>query len=261
MNLVKTVSLFVDETGPSNPKSAQLGYYILCGCIINDRNRADLKILADQIKYKFWNRTDIVFHSREIWRKEGDFSILKNDKLNKEFHKHLFRFLATGGYQIFIVVVDHEKASRQNWNSRKVYKETSNEMVKNFILALLASGNRGRLVIESATSEKDFSFHKAVGHYLANGMKNLGISYTQVQKALTEVSFVTKKNLDIEEQIADLLAYGAKLMFLKKPKPELSNYDTKILKIVNHKLFNLSSAANPKRKKYPAKIENCKSLP
>jgi len=35
---------------------------------------------------------------------------------------------------------------------------------------------------------------------------------------LTEVSFVTKKNFDVEEQLADILAYGLRLKYEKSTK-------------------------------------------
>lgn len=258
---MKLVNLFVDESGSANPKAAKTGLYIICGCMINKHNREQLKTAADQIKFKFWDRTNIVFHSREIWRKEGDFSILKDFNINKKFYKHLFNFLASGGYQIFAAAVNHEEAAKRNWNSKKVYKETSNIIVKNFILSLLASEARGRLVIESATSEKDFNFHKAAGYYLSNGVKEADISSSQVQNALTEISFVSKKNFDIEEQIADLLAYGAKLKFLKKKKSELNEYDNRILTVFNQKLFKIHPNIGGRKKKFYSRIESFKILP
>lgn len=258
---MKLMNLFVDESGSANSKSVKTGLYIICGCIVNNQSRENLKIAANQIKFKFWDRTNVVFHSREIWRKEGDFSILKDHHINKQFRKHLFSFLASGGYQIFAVVVDHKEAAKRNWNSKKVYKETSKKIVGDFILSLLASEAKGRLVIESATSEKDFNFHRAAGYYLANGVDELNVSCDQVQDVLTEISFVSKKNFDIEEQIADLLAYGAKLKFLKKKKSELSEYDNQILKIVNQKLFQIHPNTGGRKKKFYSRIESFKILP
>jgi len=153
---MKLFNLFIDESGIANPKANRSGCYILCGCLTNAYSREQLRIKADQIKFKFWEKTNIVFHSREIWRKEKDFSSLKDEETNKSFQKLIFDFLTRGSYQVFVVVVDNNKAVKLNWDNRKVYKETSDIIVRNFILSLLATKARGRLVIESATSEKDF---------------------------------------------------------------------------------------------------------
>ncbi len=258
---MKSLNLFIDESGLSNPKANKTGCYVLCGCLINDFACEELRIRADQIKFKFWEKTNIVFHSREIWRKAGDFSILKDEETGKCFKRLLFDLLGKSGYQIFSVIVDNNRAVKLNWDDKKVYKETTNIIVKNFILTLLATKSRGRLIIESASSEKDFYFHKAASHYLAKGLPELNISYSDVQNALTEISFVTKKNFDIEEQIADLLAYGAKLKFLNKKGKELSDYDKSILKILNLKLFVIHPQTGERKRKFYSKIESYKILP
>ncbi len=110
---MKLQNLFIDESGFANPKVNQNGCYILCGCLISDDNRKLLKIKADQIKFKFWEKTDIIFHSREIGRQMGDFSILKNEEIDKNFKRILFDFLNKGSYQIFTVIVDNKKSDEK----------------------------------------------------------------------------------------------------------------------------------------------------
>jgi len=259
---MKLVSLFVDESGNANPKVKTSPCYILCGCLVKDESRESLRVKADQIKFKYWGRTDIVLHSREISRKEGDFSIFQDPKVFRSFKKDLFQLLSTGGYQIFIVLTDKVEAKKRNWNELKVYIESANVMVRNFVLSLLAIPKcRGRLVIESATGQKDFTFHKAVSHYLANGISETRTSFSEVQGHLTEITFVTKKNHDIEEQIADLLAYGAKLKFLKKKPQDMDNYERRILGVLENKLFAIHPKTGMRKKKYHARIESFKILP
>ena len=259
---MKFLNLFIDESGLANPKSKDSPCYILCGCIVNEENRNFLKIQADQIKFKYWNKTDIVFHSREIGRKIGEFKNLKDPKIWREFQGDLFHFLSVGGFQVFIVIIDKMKATGKNWNEIKVYKESANIMVKNFVLSLLAfQKNKGRLVVESATSQKDFIYHKAAGYFLSNGIKELKIPYTDIQNVLTEISFVTKKNCDIEEQIADLMTYAAKLKFLGNKVSDSTSYEQKIVKILEGKLFSVNPNTGEKKKKFHSKIESYKILP
>lgn len=257
---MKLLNLFIDELGQSNPKAPNAGVYILSGCIVDKVSREDLKIKADQIKFKYWDKTNIVFHSREIGRKEGVFTILQDKKVEDDFYNNLFYFLNEGRYKMFFVVVDLKKACNKNWNTTKVYEETSLAIIKNFILSLLSSGDcRGRIVIESATSQKDFYFHKAVSYFLSAGFPELKIPFTKIQEVMTEISFVTKKNFDIEEQIADLLAYGAKLKFLKSSDDNF--YKTNIIKVLNNKLFVMHPNTGVNKRKYQSKIEGFKILP
>lgn len=257
---MKYLNLFIDESGQSNPKAPNSGVYILSGCMIDSQAREELKIHADQIKFKYWDKTNIIFHSREIGRKEGNFTILKDPKIQTSFELNLFQLLNAENYRMFFVTVDLAKAKKKNWSEEKVYQETSRLMVKNYILALLTAGNcRGRIIIESATSKKDFYFHKALSYYLSGGLQEVKISFQVVQNLLTEISFVTKKNHDIEEQIADLLAYGARLKF--EGKQGTTSYDRRLLKTVKSKLFVTNSNAGAKKKKFYAIIETFKVLP
>lgn len=258
---MKSINFFIDELGSASPKAIQSKLYILSGIMVTSQSRELLKIKADQIKFKYWNKTNIVFHSREIGRKEGDFHILKDSNINNSFSKDLINFLSQGSFQLFSVLVDKRKMPK-NWNEKTLYKKTSEIIIRNFIFALLAQSNcRGRLIIESATAEKDFYYHKTAGYFLSNGFKKLGIDYKQVQDVLTEISFVTKKNFDIEEQLADILAYGLKLKYEKSAKNKLSDYEKRLIEVVGKKLFNMHPKTGTKKKKLYSQIEGFKVIP
>ena|SRR3990167_2168038 len=259
---MRNLCLFLDESGIANPKVTNSEAYILAGCMVEDYARERLKKEADQIKFKYWSRTNIVFHSKEIGRKEGVFKIFKDRKTFDAFQQDLFNFLSNNSFQMFFVLIDKQEALKQNWNDKKVYTETSVIMVKNFILSLLAQDNvKGRLVVESASAEKDFYFHKAAGYFLSNGIPQLSVSFSQVQDVLTEISFVTKKNHDIEEQISDLLAYAAKLRFKKRKATAMNNYEKGITKILNSKIFKMNPNTGARKKKYQSQIDSFKVIP
>ena len=257
---MKLNNLFIDELGSASPKAKNSKLYILSGIMVTHNSREDLKIKADQIKFKYWGKTDIVFHSREISRAESDFQILKNLNTKSDFEKDLFKFLNNGIYDLFAVIIDKHKMPK-NWIETTIYKKTADCLIRNFLLALLAQTNiKGRLVVESATSEKDFYYHRTASHFLSRGIEKLGIKYTEIQNVLTEISFVTKKNQDIEEQIADLLAYGIKLKYEKRKLSTLSTYEKKIIRTVENKLFKVDPNTGAKKKKYYSEVESYKII-
>ena len=149
----------------------------------------------------------------------------------------------------------------KNWSTIKNYHETACVLIRNFILSLLAKKEQGRVVVESATSERDFIFHKIVSNYLSNGIRDLNITYEQVQSVLTEISFVTKKNFDIEEQIADLFAYAAKQKQSSIPVSKFADYEKSIVKILKQKLFQMHPETGLKKKTYYSKINSYVVLP
>jgi len=78
--------LFIDELGIASPNDYKSDLYILSGCSINKNERYKLKILIDQIKFKYWGHTNIIFHSREIGRK-GEYEEIMIELLKKKIFR------------------------------------------------------------------------------------------------------------------------------------------------------------------------------
>ncbi len=255
--------LFIDELGTASIRDKKSKFYILSGCSIEEKDRLDMKIYADQIKFKYWGHTGIILHSREIGRKEGDFSIFKNKKVYNDFLYDLEKFIQKARFKMFFIVVNKAKAEKLKWNHNKIYKETSEIMVKNFLLSLLPNKSRGKIIIESATAEKDFYFHKAAGLYLSNGIKELKVDFKKIQQTLTSISFVTKNNFDIEEQISDLFAYAAKCKQLARMRKSFKKgkYEKMILKMFNQKIYKTPQNAGRLKNKYFKEINSFVILP
>ena len=255
--------LYIDELGTANPRDPNSSLYILAGCSVNEDERHKIKIWADQIKFKYWGHTNIVFHSREIGRKVNDFKILKDRKTFNDFLKDLEQFLKGAKFKMFFIVIDKEQARKKAWNHIKIYKEVSNRIIRNFLLILLSGDSKGKIIVESATAEKDFYFHKAIGYYLAAGIKELKVDYQKIQEALTSISFVTKNNFDIEEQIANLFAYAAKCkysMHLGK-KTKKGSYEKMMLSLLKTKIFKKPRVAKYAKMKYFKEVEPFVILP
>ena len=221
----KYLNLFIDELGSPSPQAKSQSIYILCGILLSEYTRQSLEIISNQIKFKYWNRTDVVFHSRDIGRKQGNFSILNDKKLSGNFEKDLLQFLMHGQYSLFSVVVDKRKIPK-NWNEITIYKRTSREIIKNFIFALLAQRTKGKLTIESATAEKDFYYHKSAGYFLSNGFPE----------------------------------YGIRLKYEKK-KTTASKYGQRLIKIVEDKLFKVNPQTGTKKMKFYSKIKSYITIP
>ncbi len=164
---------------------------------------------------------------------------------------------------MFFVIVDKEAARAAGWNDIKIYQETSDSIVKNFLLILLSGDSTGKVVIESATAEKDFYFHRALGHFLSEGIPELNVKFKKAQETITSISFVTKKNHDIEEQVADLFAYAAKCKYLQKRKVPYKEgtYEKMIMEVLEKKLFKIPKDAAPKKMRFFSKVSSFKIFP
>lgn len=256
--------LYIDELGTASPADYYSKLYILSGCSVRKSDCSSIKIYADQIKFKYWGHTNVVFHSREIGRLENDFEIFKNNEQKfKEFIEDLKNFLNISKFKMFFIVVDKKKARQAGWDVIKIHKDTTTFLVRNFLLILLTNDVSGEIIIESASAQKDIHLLEAFNYFLGAGIPSLNIDYKLTQDTLTSVAFVTKKNHDIEEQIADLFAYGAKLKYEincgKKIKKGL--YEHMILSLFNNKIFSISDKTNFEKKRLYKDVEPFLCIP
>jgi hypothetical protein len=255
--------LFIDESGTANPKDSKSEVYILSGCSVNKTECSNIKTWADQIKFKYWGRTDIVFHSREINRHEGDFSIFKDKDKYIQFMFDLNMFLLSSKFKMLFIIIDKEQARHVGWNDIKIYKDTTVYLVKNFLLTLLTSDSCGEMIIESASAEKDKYLLDAFSYFLGAGIPQLKVDRRVIQDTISSVSFVTKKNNDIEEQIADLFGYAAKLSYFRQKKISFKegDYEKMILNLLQKKTFKIPKDAGPQKAKFFNEINPFLILP
>lgn len=239
-NSIKLHRLYIDESGAPELTHHDKNY-TLCGIIVRPYQADSLKIKADQIKYKYWNDTNIVFHSVEIGQMKNDFSILNNPTIKKDFYKDLLFFLNSGTYKVIIVSVNKEKASKQGLDSKQIHEMAYDEMIMFFISFLAKEKLKGQIHMETSGG-KDVNFHKRFISYLSHGLPSLSLTHSDVKELLTSISFVSKNNHDIETQLADLFAYPATRYFLhtEGTKALITNsYEEKVSNILKLKLIDV----------------------
>jgi hypothetical protein len=161
--------LFVDETGLI---SGDCGFYILVGCVIRGKRREDLKVLAGQIKYKYWGDDSIVLHSQEIGKCMGAFKILRDEGVREEFYTDLFTLLKLAPVILFPVVLDKKRISERNWGRKRKLKTVCRSVFNNFILLTMATrGCIGKITIESSSLNKDHYYLEALIPTTVKGYK------------------------------------------------------------------------------------------
>jgi hypothetical protein len=237
---MSTTHLYLDESGSPDTNDRSQNY-TLCGIIVNEYQSEKMKIQADQIKFKYWNHTDIVFHSAEIGAETGDYVILKNPTIKKDFLRDILTFLNYCEYRCIVISIDKQKAIAKGWNSEKIRDYASDKMIECFIEFLAQKKLNGNICLESA-GKRDFSFYNRYSYYLSHGLDSLNLSHSDVKKLLTSISFVSKKNHDIETQVADLFAYPATCHFLSFEgiKPIIrGSYEEKMCNTLNSKIVDI----------------------
>lgn len=245
--------LYVDELGMSHPKSHKASpYYILLGCIVDEAHQRDLLEQAGHIKFKYWGRTDIIFHSAEIARNLNDFSIFKDDEAKRnEFIKDLLDLLHRTPVHITAAVIDKQKAFQNSWSEKTVIRRTASSVLFNFLAFIYTKRPcRGHVIIEASSAQRDGVYLEAFGELLAPSFKQRHPHFVDIRNHLTSINFVTKQNHDIESQIADLLVYGIRCQ-LDKDRGIVINrgsYQEKIMNLANSKLIRPIASMSKEKK-------------
>jgi len=259
--------LYVDELGESTPsRYRRSSHFILSGCIVSSDRKTKLIKDLDQIKFKFWDSTDIILHSANIGRKDKEFSIF-NGNLTKfnEFTKNLNVFLNTAPFSLIAVIADQRETHLQNWDQQKVLKEAYRFIIKNFIRFLVASNSQGMIIQEASTPPQDITAYENFYYYQSAGIKEDSISHEEVKKRLTGISFVTKRNEDPIAQLADIIGYGVKLEELvtrkKKKVSDLNNYQKMIRSCAINKKFYIDPNTGKEKKRIYKNFKAIEKLP
>lgn len=256
-------TLFVDELGESAPKRyRQSPLFVVSGCSINQEKRDRISRHLDQIKFKFWDSTNIILRSYEIGRKEKDFVIFKNNISRfRKFIKNLNSFFSTCPLVLLGVVVDQKETFRRNWSQKTVVKKAYDNLFANFIRLLSAQNSSGEIVQEASTPLQDITIYEKFYEYQSLGLPTDDIAHQEVKNRLTSLSFVTKKHMDAEAQLADLLSYGLKLEYKIRHRlirlNSLNSYEKMIRKQTRSKLYKIPQNITAKKK---LKYKNFQSL-
>lgn len=260
-------TLYIDELGESPPQRYAISpYYIITGVAVDDRLKKELICKLDHIKFKYWDSTEVVFHSANIGRKDKDFAIFKNDlSLFHKFTRNLEKYLNDSHFFVLSVTVDQSKANKLNWTQKNVIKNAYREIFENYIRFLMANNATGQIIQEASTPIQDITIYENFFHFQTNGIPLEGITHANVKERLTGVAFYTKRDGDTISQISDLLAYGIKCEILEKSGTKsmatFSVYEKMIKAKATSKLFNCPPTTGTKKLSYYKNINPMRIIP
>lgn len=262
----KQYKLFIDESGHPH-KNDHSKHFVLVGIIIQDGHQEALKIKADQLRFKYWDRTNVVLHSEEIGKRRGEFAIFKNNPLlGDKFERQFLQLLSTAPIFVTASVVDKARAFRVGWREDTILNR-SNEAVLLDYLAFLYAQDRahGRIVYESSTAQRDSLYLSAFYRLASPNWQRVNPDFSGVREILTSVTFANKLNDDTEIQLADIFSYAAICKYHQDNqlvKFEKNSYESKLITIFEKKLLTKpASMTNPVKKKYYQKVAGITSLP
>lgn len=103
---MKNYYLFLDESGHHGLKTINQEFPILllCGCVIEKNHYVNVFTKRlNSLKKKFFNKTDIVLHSRDIRKWQYNFKILGDPKVRSEFYNDLDSLISQTEFTVRVI--------------------------------------------------------------------------------------------------------------------------------------------------------------
>lgn len=238
-------TLYIDESGKSYLRGidASRPHFTFAGVITKSEvGGEEIRKLADQIKFKYWGKTDVVFHAADLLHLKGIYwrFNIKNKKPSpftiEDFYKDFLRLLSSKEFYIGITCLNklkflqlpQNKALAQavlevqtspikipNYDTRfvqiinaekKIVKRGSEKLLLMYLHLLVENGTYGQIVVEATGDPQDLLIFSAYNNLLSVGYPPLNMKGEDIRRYFTSISFATKNNHDIETQLADAAA-------------------------------------------------------
>ncbi|MAT45177.1 MAG: 3-deoxy-D-manno-octulosonic acid transferase [Anaerolineaceae bacterium] len=199
--------LFLDESGDHDLKRVDpnFPFFCLAGCAFEReyyKNVARERI--DMLKIKFWGHTDVIFHSREIRKREGDFYILMDPEIRTAFYSEINALMDELDFTLFSVVIDKGKhLKKYKDRAEHPYNFAFEMLMERYSMYLFKKGGSNGYVLAESRGRNEDDLLEEVYEYLYD----LGNYYSGNYKNVTSLGFKKKVENINGLQLADLVAY------------------------------------------------------
>lgn len=218
--------LSIDESGKASFEHVSK-LFILSAVLIKESFKTNLDVKIKKLKKKFFKDEELVFHSRDMSRKKGQFSLLRDSKNEILFWSEFISILNSDEISFIFVITDKQRAKKLGWQPKTILKRSYLRLAQLFLTNLTKDQSKGKIVAESDPSQDLFLMEAHAG------LQSLNHSY---RNSVTSISFVKKTNLDPDVQIADALAPIAGMIFSnEKSKSRIEKIK---VKLIERKLLN-----------------------
>lgn len=245
--------LFIDEVGNGDLKGAahddNARFLSLTGILTKqDIHDQSFQPAVLDFKKELLGSDAIILHRREIMRREGAFTVLRDDKLRALFDTRLLLLIRELPYIVSTVTID----KREHLNTYKVwqfqpYHYCLRCLIERYVLWLARHGTSGDVAIEPRTPKADEQVKNSFELIYKHGTQH--VAGTTIQKHLTsrEIKFFSKARNIAAMQLCDLVAHPsyryAKLKKFNQSVPK--DFGSAVVSILLERKY----ARHPKSKK------------
>lgn len=224
--------LFIDETGEANitKPDPRFNIFVLCGVIFREDHYQLFNQQLDELKRKYFNTTNVVFHSVKMRKKEGVFKIFQDDTLLAGFYNDIAPVFRESNYRIISCVVDKERYKEIYPHKNHAYEDALLFLCERSIRHIGRNNKVDCLhvCLEKREKRKDSQLRKYYTRYLKYGSEY--ISTDEFKMCHDRLHFRGKEHNVNGLQFADLCAYpiARKHLSPEKPQPTYDLFEHRI---------------------------------
>lgn len=199
---------FLDESGDHNliKIDKQFPVFTLSSVTFNREYYLDVtNPTMNELKIKYWEHSNIIFHSREIKKQINDFSILIDRNIRNDFQNDLTNLMRDLEYTIIAPTINKEKHIQRYFYPMCPYSLTLVFILERLCFLMKSLNGTTMLVAESRNPKENMALHKVYQDACKYGTGY--VSSDDINKYIKYFTFVSKKSNENGTQIADLTAY------------------------------------------------------
>lgn len=202
--------LFLDESGDHNLEVIDPNHpvFALVGCVFEENYYKTTVIKkVNELKFKYFNSTEIILHSRDIRKQETkSFLALRKKEVRENFYQDLNRLFADLYLTILASVIDKNRLKEQyGEHADNPYYLSLGFIMERYAIFLREKGEIGVMVIESRNKTDDELLYIAYSKIILQGTGFL--RRDEFQKRIRDLIFIPKRENEVGTQLADLAAY------------------------------------------------------
>lgn len=223
--------MFLDESGDHSLDKIDSSYpmFVLAGCIFDFDyylNEAERKV--NELKMKYFGKTNIILRSYDIRKQKGDFVCLVDRRKREELYEVINDLISGLKFTVIAAAINKTKLKGQYGQPTNPYHLCLQFILERAVMYLGRGNGKIMFRIESRETHNDQKLSEVYERFRNNNHRLF--NKDEIQSKLTDLSFNQKMQNIAGMQIADLVAYPIGKWVLDNSK------ENKAFKIVEKKL-------------------------
>ncbi len=214
--------MFLDESGDHSLNLSKIDksypMFVLAGCIFDfDYYIKVVEPSVNELKIKYFKRTDIILRSYDIRKQKGEFASLVDYKKRIEFYEDINKILSGFEFTVIAAAINKLNHINQYKNPENPYNLCFRFILERAVMYLGRNTDNMILRVESREGHNDKQLAVVYENFRQKGFSEF-IKPDEIQRKLVDLSFNQKSQNVIGHQIADLVVYPIGRWVLDKTK-------------------------------------------